>query len=130
MKILLDSHVFVWFVLGDKRCGPYVRGLIDQRDAEAYVSAATAWELATKVRFGKWPEASAIVDRLDVIVRMHDFTSLPVTLEHGRVAGLFESAHKDPFDRMMAAQAQAENIPLITADPAFQSFPIETIWKA
>lgn len=128
MKILLDSHVFVWFVLGSARCTTTAHELIARADVTAYVSAATAWELATKVRIGKLPEAAGIVRDFARLLSDLDFDPMPVTIEHGRVAGLYVSPHKDPFDRMLAAQAQVELVPLVTADPRFSSFGTTTIW--
>jgi PIN domain nuclease of toxin-antitoxin system len=127
MRILLDSHVFVWFVIGSRRCPASIHDLVSRSDVRAYVSAATAWELATKFRIGKWPEAGSIVTNLRHVLTTLRFEPLPVTLEHGRVAGLFDSAHKDPFDRMLAAQSQIEAMPLVTVDPKFATFGIETI---
>ena len=128
MRILLDSHVLVWFVLGNPRCKATTRELISRPETRVFVSAASAWEIATKARMRRWEEGSAIIRNLAVIMTDNDFTALPVSLEHGRVAGLFASPHKDPFDRMLAAQAQIETMPLVTADRMIETFGIETIW--
>ena len=128
MKILLDSHAFVWFVLGNPRCTPTARERIERPGTTTFVSAASVWEIATKVRIGKWPECVAIVQYFDRVMTANKFAALPVSMEHGRIAGLFTSSHKDPFDRMLAAQAKIEKMPLITADRRLDSFEIETIW--
>ena len=128
MKVLLDSHVLVWFVIGDRQCEPTVREMIADPNTNVFVSAASAWEVATKARLGKWSDGLQIMRDLDRIMADNDFTAMPVSLEHGRIAGLFESDHKDPFDRMLAAQSRVEAMPLITADRQLVTFGIETIW--
>ena len=80
------------------------------------------------MRIGKWPEAAAIVRDLESIIIDHDFLPMPVSMEHGRLAGLFANSHKDPFDRMLAAQSQVEAMPLVTADRRLKAFGINTIW--
>ena len=128
MRVLLDSHALIWFLVGDPRCSARAREAIEAEDAEVLVSAASAWEIATKVRLGRWPEAAALAAGLRRALAENDFAVLDVTLEHGLRAGAFPGAHGDPFDRMLAAQAQIENLPLITADPAFRAFGIRTVW--
>ena len=128
MRILLDSHTLVWFLTGNTRCSPRAREAIEAPDAEVYVSAASAWEIATKVRAGKWSEANEIARDLDDVIVRHDFRPLAVTVEHGRLAGLLPGAHRDPFDRMLAAQAITEEMPLVTADPAFRHFEANVVW--
>lgn len=128
MRILLDSHVFVWFVLGDPQCRPKARELIGREDATVFVSVVTAWEMATKFRLGKWPEVGAFVSDLPAIIVRHDFSALPISIEHGRTAGLMQNPHKDPFDRMLVAQSKVESMPLVTADRRLGSFGIETVW--
>lgn len=104
------------------------RAATEAPDAINYVSAATAWELATRVRFGKWPEAADIAENLEPIAVQERILLLPVTVQHGRVAGFLSGAHRDPFDRMLAAQAQIEGMTLVTADPAFQEFSVDVLW--
>jgi len=101
---------------------------IEAAGAEVFVSAASAWEIATKVRVGKWPEAAPIAARIEGVIRENGFFDLAVTIEHGRLAGALPGAHRDPFDRMLAAQALVEGMPLVTADPAFRAFAVPVIW--
>ena len=128
MRILLDSHTLVWFLTGNPRCSAHAVESIEAFDAEPYISAASAWEIATKVRAGKWREAERIATDLDAVMREFGFRPLPVTIEHGRLAGFLPSAHRDPFDRMLAAQAIVEDMPLVTLDPAFRSFEVRVLW--
>ena len=128
MTILLDSHAFVWFVYGDPRCSTRAREAIESEGERAHVSAVTAWELSTKVRIGKWPGATIAALQMPEIIKSFDLTPLPITLDHGSLAGAFSAAHKDPFDRILAAQAALENLVLVTADPAFRLFGTRTLW--
>ncbi len=128
MRILLDSHAFVWFLTDDRKCSPQAREAIMASDAAVFVSAASAWEIATKVRAGKWPEATEIAHSLDRFLSERDFNGLAVTIEHGALAGFLPGAHRDPFDRMLAAQAIVEDMPLVTADPAFRGFAVNVLW--
>jgi PIN domain nuclease of toxin-antitoxin system len=128
VRILLDSHAFVWFLTGNMSLSTPAREAILAEDATVYVSAASAWEIATKVRAGKWAEAEPIAHDLEGVLTEHDFTPLAVTVEHGRLAGFLPGAHRDPFDRMLAAQAITEDMPLVTVDPAFKSFDVRVLW--
>jgi|SRR5947209_6581376 len=128
MRVLFDSHAFIWFLAGDRRFSDRARGVVTAEETVACVSAVTAWEIADKVRLGKWPQAAALAGSLGAIIDEHGFEPIPITLEQARVAGFLASAHRDPFDRMLAAQAQIEGMPLVTADPAFRSFGTQVLW--
>ncbi len=127
-KILLDSHALFWFIDGDSRLSNAARGAIEATDCTVCVSAVTAWEIASKFRLGKWPRAQALANDLAGIMSALDFEPLPLSLEHARHAGALRNPHRDPFDRMLAAQAEIEDIPLVTADPAFRHFKVRTLW--
>ena len=128
MRILFDSHALVWYLAGDRRLSRKAREIADKADSQVFVSAVCAWEMATKVNKGRWPEAAEIVDSLQEITLAQAFTALPITIEHARVAGFLLGRHYDPFDRMLAAQSQVEGLPLVTADPAFRAFGTSVIW--
>lgn len=128
MRILFDSHAFVWFLAGDRRFSRRVRGVMDAEETIACVSAVTAWEIANKVRLGKWPEAATLAVSFGDIVGEHGFESIPITIEQVRIAGFLPGDHRDPFDRMLAAQAQTEGMPLVTADPVFRAFGTQVLW--
>ena len=127
MTILLDSHALIWFLTGNPRCSIRAREAIDS-GGSVLVSAASAWEIATKVRLGRWPEATEIASNMVEVLPRYSFATLAVTLEHGLLAGSLPGSHGDPFDRMLAAQAKIENIPLVSADPVFRSFGIQVLW--
>src|SRR5215210_4853515 len=128
MRVLFDSHAFVWFLAGDKRFSHRARDVVMADDTVACVSAVTAWEIANKVRLGKWPEAATLAGSFGDVIDEHGFEPIPITVEQARVAGFLPGVHRDPFDRMLAAQAQIEGMPLVTADPAFQSFGTQVLW--
>lgn len=128
MRILFDSHALVWFALGDRRFPVRLRRTLDDPGTEFIISAACIWEIVAKVHRGKWPDAAPFVAQLDATLRDSSHIPLPITIEHARVAGLFAWTHRDPFDRLLAAQSQVEGVPLATADPAFREFGTSVIW--
>jgi PIN domain nuclease of toxin-antitoxin system len=127
MTILFDSHAFVWFIRADRRLSLAARAAAETSTA-IYVSAVTAWEVANKVRLGKWPEAAALAESFDEVIASFAYIPLPITLAHAKLAGSLPGEHRDPFDRMLAAQSAVEGLPLVTADPAFKTFGTRVIW--
>ena len=128
MRVLIDTHVLLWSALEPARLSSRARSLLASLDTEVLVSAASAWEIATKVRIGKLPGAEAFAADLNTRIKRIGFLGLAVTLEHGQRAGLLPGTHKDPFDRMLIAQAQAENLPLISNERIFDAYGIRRIW--
>ena len=128
MAILLDTHALLWWMLGDPRLSPRARAAVAAESAEVFVSAASAWELDMKVRLGKLPAAARLTHRLPESLAEQDFKPLAIRLEHGRLGGLLPGAHRDPFDRILAAQALLEDLPLVTNDPAFAAFGVKVVW--
>lgn len=128
MRLLLDTHALLWWFTDDPRLSARARELIADSANEVLVSAVSAWEMATKHRLGKLEEAAEAVVRFESLVAADGFTHLPVDYRHGVRAGSYRAAHRDPFDRMLAAQAELESVPLVTLDPAFQAFDIVTLW--
>ncbi|HEY7188943.1 MAG TPA: type II toxin-antitoxin system VapC family toxin, partial [Vicinamibacterales bacterium] len=103
MRLLLDTHALIWWLAGDSQLGSAARAAIADEANEVYVSAASAWEVATKHRLGKLPGAGPLIVDFAREVRQQGFIALPITLEHGQVAGSLVGAHRDPFDRMLMA---------------------------
>jgi PIN domain nuclease of toxin-antitoxin system len=128
VRLLLDTHVVVWWFLGDRRFPAATRALVDADDNTVFVSAASAWEITTKHRLGKMPEAANLVGNLFSFMAQCDFHPLPITVEHGHRAGLLPGAHKDPFDRMLAAQAIVEDMGLVTVDTALAGLGARVVW--
>jgi PIN domain nuclease of toxin-antitoxin system len=128
MGVLLDTHALIWWVDGDERITPKLRGMLGRPGEDVHVSAATAWEIATKARIGKLRTPKALVHDFLEAIELFGFLPLPITLRHGRDAGRLPAAHRDPFDRMLAAQARAEGLGLVSCDPAFKALGVATIW--
>ena len=128
MKVLFDSHALVWFLLGDARVPERVRKSLEQPETELVVSAASIWEIATKARLGRWPQGETVMANLHAVLATSAYSSLPITIEHARIAGFLPWHHRDPFDRILAAQSQIEGLPLVSADRAFAEFGITVMW--
>lgn len=128
MRILFDSHSLFWFLDGSPRLSSGARRAAVEKDVVLVASAVSAWEFANKVRIGKWPEVRRFAEDFVGLVTAERFELLSITPEHAGLAGLIQGIHRDPFDRMLAAQSQIEDIPLVTADPVFKAFGTKVIW--
>jgi len=128
VRILLDTHALLWWFTDDPRLSRTARETIADEANAILVSAASAWEIATKYRLGKLNEAVDAVRRFDELVAADGFEHLSITHFHGLKAGGYAVEHRDPFDRMLAAQSELESVPLITCDPALTLFGIRTVW--
>ena len=124
MNLLLDTHVFLWAIDDDPTLSQKARNAIVDGNNLVFVSAATAWEITIKKAIGKLRLPQG--DYLDEL-RLHRFTALDITTEHALVVGDLPEHHKDPFDRMLVAQAQVENLTLVTRDPRLMVYPIRII---
>lgn len=128
MRYLLDTHTLIWFLAGDESLSATARGVIEDPANDILVSAATAWEIATKFRIGKLPNAALLATNFVPTVTGLNFTHLPITAGAAQKAGGWIVDHKDPFDRILAAQSALENAPLLTTDPDFDLFGITRMW--
>ena len=128
MKVLLDTHALLWFALGDDRLPERARDTIDITANGVLVSAASAWEIATKHRIGKLPEAGPFVPDWQVTLEKLQFEDLPVTAEHALRAGLMTLANRDPFDRMILAQALLENAVVVSNEHAWDVTGVQRVW--
>lgn len=128
MRLLLDTHALLWWLDGDPQLSETARAAIGEMQNLVYVSAGSAWEIATKVRIGKLPGAVEVAERLPEILTEQAFAALPIGLEHARRAGRLPGAHRDPFDRMLIAQAQIEGLTLVSNESLFDTFGIIRLW--
>lgn len=119
MTYLLDTHVMLWALSEPTRLGRKARKIIENPASRLVVSAASAWEISTKHRLGKLPEADALLGAYSKHLDRLGANRLPVSEEHALLAGRLEWNHRDPFDRMLAAQAMVESLIIITGDPTF-----------
>ena len=128
-QLLLDTHVFLWSISEPKRLSSKARSAISKLENQVYVSPVTAYELSRKHRQGKLPSGAAIVTSFARQVAHLYASELPVSAPHTLAAGQLDWEHKDPFDRILAAQAMVEGLTLVTADEDLQAFePVTTLW--
>ena len=127
VSYLLDTHILLWWLFNDPKLNAECRDIIRNPAHRILVSSVSAWEIATKYRIGKLPEAKQIVEEYSQILHQSKFIELPITSAHALRAGSLPISHRDPFDRMIMAQAELENLPVITYDAAFQTGLIKVI---
>ncbi len=128
MRILLDTHALLWWLLDDPRLTKVARRAISPSAHQVLVSSASAWEIATKHRLGKLPEIGEILDKLPRHIRHERFEVLPISFEHALLAGQLPGPHRDPFDRMLIAQARKGDLRVVTADAVFMKYDVKVIW--
>ena len=128
MKVLLDTHALLWWLAGDRRLSPKARSTVSAEENVVFVSAASAWEICTKVRIGKLPGAAEIAADLTACLIDQGFTPLAISVEQAQRAGSLPGSHRDPFDRMLIAQAQALNLPLVSNEIVFDRYGVQRIW--
>jgi PIN domain nuclease of toxin-antitoxin system len=128
MHLLLDTHALLWWLSDNPALGKRARTAIASTRNTVLVSAASAWEIATKVRLGKLAGAAALAADFDGHVHREGFEALPISIDHAARAGLLAGTHKDPFDRMLIAQAHAENLALVTNEAVFDTYGVRRIW--
>ena len=129
ISYLLDTHTFLWAVRGSPNLSNTAARIVEDMNVRIFVSAVSAYEIMNKHRIGKLPEFDDIAKDYFNFVKKLSVDSLPVNEQHMHFAGKFERVHRDPFDRLLAAQASIENMTLITNDEIFQSLPwISVLW--
>jgi PIN domain nuclease of toxin-antitoxin system len=130
LKLLLDTHAFIWAanVRSRSRLSRSAREAIEDRRNETLISAASAWEIATLYRLGRLDAGARITGQWREALADLAARDLAITSEHGVLAGGFAVKHRDPFDRMLAAQAIIEGAHLVTADPAMNAFGAQLLW--
>ena len=128
MAFLLDTHALLWWLAEPECLSPGVHATLADPGQPVFISAASAWEIATKHRLGRLPTAEVLLQEGWPLMERQGFQPLPVSWSHGLRAGSYPMPHRDPFDRLLAAQAEIEQVILITLDPALAPFPCQTLW--
>jgi PIN domain nuclease of toxin-antitoxin system len=126
MRVLLDTHVFLWALTDPDKLSDVARKAI--ATSELFWSAASVWETLIKVQAGKLPLPSPVSDYLTSKMLANGVSVLPISLQHVLRIERLEMHHRDPFDRILIAQSIEEKMPLVTADPAMEHYPVEMIW--
>ena len=127
LRLLLDTHIFLWWLFDDRRLSEMMRELIADPDHQVLISAASVWEIVTKYRLGKLPDAASVAKDVSPWIIKAGFSALPITPEHAQLAGQWPQSHRDPFDRMLAAQAKIEMMTLVSVDRKLAEFPISIL---
>ena len=128
MRLLLDTHAFFWWFSGSTRLSLPAREAIEDDGNDIIVSAASAWEIATKHRLGKLPEAAALALDMTEAIAGQDFEELPITVEDAARAGYLPGPLRDPFDRVLIAQALSGNLVLVSIEPLFDNYGVRRLW--
>lgn len=123
MRLLLDTHVLLWWLAADRRLRRDTKRTLAAPESAVFVSAASAWEIAIKKALGKLKAPDDLLDQLD----RHQFEALPISIAHALAAGALPRLHEDPFDRMLIAQAQIDGLRIVTRDPRFDRYAIATL---
>ena len=126
-KILLDTHCWLWMTSSPERFSPLALRQIEAAETELYMSAASAWEIAVKYALGKLRLPVRPADFIARYLSETRTTSLPITSDHGLYVADLPPYHRDPFDRLLIAQAMLERLPILTADPQFQKYDVDLI---
>ena len=125
---LLDTHVLLWWLFDDPKLSNAARDIIRAPQNIIIVSSASGWEISTKSRLGKLPHAGNVAQDLPNLLQKARMQVLMITMEHALAAGTLPGPHRDPFDRMLIAQGQIEQLPIVTSDRAFKNYPVNLIW--
>jgi PIN domain nuclease of toxin-antitoxin system len=128
MRLLLDTHTLLWWLSENPSLPASARKLIANKNNDVLVSAASAWEIATKVRLGTLPIAIDLAHDFSAYLERERFDALAVSVEHGVRAGLLPGPHKDPFDRMLIAQALGEHLAIVSNDVVFDGYGVKRAW--
>ena len=128
MRVLLDTHAFLWWLDGDRRLSRRARAVIARPTTVVHVSAATTWELTTKARLGRLPGAVEVAADVLGAILGQGFFPLDITTAHAQQAGWLPEHHQDPWDRMLVAQARAEGLALVSNDLQLDPYGVSRVW--
>jgi PIN domain nuclease of toxin-antitoxin system len=128
MKLLLDTHTFLWFIEGSPRLSGRARALIEDEASEVFLSVASLWEIAIKISLDKLQLARPFGTLIPQQLSLNDITLLDITPDHAAGVITLPFHHRDPFDRLLIAQAQVEQMPIVGDDPAFDAYLVRRLW--
>jgi len=128
MKVLLDTHAFLWWITDDPRLSAHARQIIGDGKNELLLSAASGWEMATKVRLGKLDLPDNLESFIPQQMALNAIDTLPIRMSHALHVHRLPDHHRDPFDRLIVSQARLENLPILTADPQVTQYEVKVIW--
>lgn len=129
MRLLLDTHTLLWWLSNNPALREPTRRLVAKHGNSVLVSTVSAWEIAIKFNLGKLPDAGDLLADFNGYMNRERFEVLSISVEHAVRAGLLPGPHRDPFDRMLIAQAQTENVPIVSNDIVFDTYGIRRIWS-
>ncbi len=129
MRLLLDTHTFLWFIAGSTNLSEYVRMLIEAPSNERLLSIASLWEMAIKISIGKLEVGMSFTDLVENQVKANKIELLTIKPEHLDVVIRLPLRHRDPFDRLLIAQSICENIPILSKDAVFDNYSVQRIWQ-
>lgn len=128
MRLLLDTHAFIWWDSEPNKLSPNALALCQDRANELWLSVASVWEMQIKLQLGKLRLSLGLAQVIEGQQQMNGLQVLPVTLEHVLALDRLPAYHRDPFDRLLIAQANAENAVLISHDPIFTKYTVKVVW--
>lgn len=128
MKLLLDTHTFLWFIADDRRLGRKAKRRIEDARNESFLSLASVWEMAIKVGIGKLRLVDSLEDVVDRGARDSGIALLPITKAHVLAVASLPELHHDPFDRLLAVQAKHEAMTIVARDPCFDAYRVPRVW--
>ena len=128
MRLLLDTHALIWWLAGSDRLPVAAQRAIADEENDKLISAASAWEITTKVRLGKLPGAEEFAEDVAGAIAGEGFEALPITVDDAARAGSLPEPHRDPFDRILIAQALAGNLVLISRESLFDRYGVRRLW--
>jgi PIN domain nuclease of toxin-antitoxin system len=128
MNLLLDTHTFLWFIMGSPHLSANTRALIEDLANERFLSVASLWEIAIKLNIGRL----ALTAPFDVLIpqqlSLNSIELLNIKIDHAAVVATLPLHHRDPFDRLLIAQAMVEKMPIVSIDKAFDAYPVTRLW--
>jgi PIN domain nuclease of toxin-antitoxin system len=128
MILLLDTHTFLWFVLGDGRLSVKAKAAIEDPSNEKLLSPASYWEIAIKISLGKYTLSKPYAEFMEKGIGENGFVVLPIELKHTVILTTLPFHHRDPFDRLIIAQAMLEEAAVVSGDTVFDAYPVSRLW--